>query len=300
MPEPSLSLIVLAWNKVHLTQRCVESLRSHTDVSHQLIIVDNGSTDGGAEFAREAADVSVLNSSNLGFAAGMNAGLAVATGRYVAFINNDTVFPAGWASQLLGVFDSSEMPGIVLPAVTASGNQISVRTEPGLQVVRMREFVDLPSGVVYLMRTEVAKALEGWDERYQVASREDLDLLFKVWCNNLAVWLDERVLVHHEYNVTAKALLPDRDEIWQRNWEVFVNRWSHADMKTVPRLPSISESAFEQNLRTASVAAHWMARWHESWSGERELSRQLREAMPQRRGRAKSISGWLRRVRGRG
>ena len=92
---PNLSVVVLAWNKLELTRRCVDSIRSGTSGDYELIVVDNGSTDGGAEYATAAADKAVINSENLGFAAGNNSGLAVATGTYVAFVNNDTVLPGG-------------------------------------------------------------------------------------------------------------------------------------------------------------------------------------------------------------
>ncbi len=95
MTTPAISLIVLAWNQRLLTERCVASLRAHTDVPYELIIVDNGSSADAATFARDVADVAVLNETNLGFAAGMNRGLASASGTYVAFINNDTEFPLG-------------------------------------------------------------------------------------------------------------------------------------------------------------------------------------------------------------
>ena len=91
----------LAWDNLLYTQQFVESVRRNTDVAYELVIVDNGSEWEAANYAAAAADQSVLNDSNLGFAAGMNQGLAVARGRYVAFCNNDTVLPPGWAGHLL-------------------------------------------------------------------------------------------------------------------------------------------------------------------------------------------------------
>jgi hypothetical protein len=100
-PEPELSVVVLAWDTLKYTQQFADSVRRHTDVPYELVIVDNGSEWEAANYARAAADRAVLNAENLGFARGMNQGLAAARGRFVAFCNNDTVLPPGWASPLL-------------------------------------------------------------------------------------------------------------------------------------------------------------------------------------------------------
>ena len=156
MPDPSspaivLSVVVLVWDELELTRRCVESIRAHTDVGYELIVVDNGSAPDAAAYVADAADISVRHESNAGFAAGMNAGLEVANGRFVAFVNNDTELPASWASTLLDAFDRIPDAGIVLPAVTAAGNEYSIRDAPGDRIIRIPPFTEIPSGVVYVM-----------------------------------------------------------------------------------------------------------------------------------------------------
>src|SRR4029077_3934701 len=95
--EPELSVVVLTWNNLLYSQQFVDSVRRNTDVPYELVIVDNGSEWEAANYARAAADRVVLNDANLGFARGMNQGLKVASGRFVAFCNNDTLVPEGWA-----------------------------------------------------------------------------------------------------------------------------------------------------------------------------------------------------------
>lgn len=266
-----MTLIVLAWNQLPLTEACVQSLRDHTDVPYELIIVDNGSEPEAARWAEDHADTVVLNDGNLGFAPGMNGGLAKANGEFVAFINNDTVFPIGWASELLDGFHQIPNTGIILPAVTAAGNPTSVRTVPGDDLVVIPPFQALPSGVVYVMTREFAESLGGWDERYHVASREDLDLLFTTWALGRQVVLDERVLVWHESNATATAQLPDRDEIWMTNWRVFVDKWTGAD-------PTSGHPDTNRDLVIASAAAaHWLDRWYMSFNEAQALERKIRQ-----------------------
>jgi len=255
---PTLSIVVLAWNELPLTTRCVASIRDNTDIAHELILVDNGSEPEAAAAAEGLADIAIRNPENRGFSSGMNQGLAAASGRLIAFVNNDTELPTDWAKRLIETFDGSPRAGIVLPAVTAAGNPISVREEPGSNVVVLPPFRHLPSGVVYLMDRTTMSALGGWGEEYRIASREDLDLLFKVWCNGLDVILDERVLVKHESGVTADRQLPDKAAVWRRNRQVFIDKWSAPSPGTVPRLERCPEEAHAARLQQAATVAYWM------------------------------------------
>jgi GT2 family glycosyltransferase len=184
--------------------------------------------------------------------------LAESTGDYVAFVNNDTSFPPGWASTVLGVFESHPGVGIVAPAVTKAGNSATVRSTPGSSVRVFEPFGHLPSGVVYVMRRNVALTLGGWNEQYQVATGEDLDLLWTVWTNGLEVVLDERVLVEHVSEATRRGR-SDMEAIRVRNLHQFLDRWESSEPPP-PRLDSVEPAIFGQNLRHAAAAALWLRR----------------------------------------
>ena len=260
VPRPELSVVIPTWNQIRFTRACVDSLRRNTDVAFELIIVDNGSDPADAEEAKALADRFIGNATNLGFARAMNQGLAVARGEVVAFVNNDTELPASWASRLLATLAAQPRPGIVLPAVTAAGNQAAVRQSPADRQTIFRPFTAIPSGVIYLLVRETMVELGGWNEQYGVASAEDLDLLFTVWANGLSVVLDEQVLVKHESAASA-VKLPDREAIYAENRLAFAARWANADPDSVPRLTTCPKDAFAANLETARVAGIWMEKW---------------------------------------
>lgn len=257
-----LSIVVLAWNHLDETRRCVESIRRSTHTDHELIIVDNGSEPPARDFAERAADVPVLLDTNEGFAAGMNAGLERSKGAVVAFVNNDTVFPEGWDMPLLEVLDRRDA-GIVIPAVTAAGNPVTVRQEPGDRVLELMPFGEFPSGVVYVMHTDLVRAIGGWNQDlYPVASAEDLDLCFTVWANDRAIYLDERVLVEHTSQASVRDL-PNRKERYRANLMTFVDRWERSD-PIPPRLADVPEGVFTRNLGRAATAARWIRRMLEA------------------------------------
>lgn len=260
---PTLSIVVLQWNRSDLTRRCIDSLRSGTTADHEIVIVDNGSEPDASRFASENADVPVLLDTNTGFAHGMNAGLRIASGTHTAFVNNDTRFPDAWDVPILETIGASNV-GIAVPTVTAGGNRSSVRTERGNRAVEAQPFVDLPSGVVYVMETGFIRSIGGWQEDYPVASAEDLDLLFAVWAIGLDVIIDERCLIEHEGNATAGAQLPNKPKLWRANRLLFADRWRSMDQEGFLGRYGWDGEVDLQRLAQARSVAYWMHRYFEA------------------------------------
>jgi GT2 family glycosyltransferase len=97
-----LSIVIVNWNLRDDLRACLESLRAQTLSDLEIIVVDNGSTDGSASMVASDFPASRLlaQSENLGFAEGSNRGIEASTGEWVATLNNDCVAEAGWAQAL--------------------------------------------------------------------------------------------------------------------------------------------------------------------------------------------------------
>ena len=270
--EPEVSVVVLAWDNLLYSQQFVESVRRNTDVGYELVIVDNGSEWEAANYARAAADRVVLNPSNLGFSHGMNQGLEVARGRYVAFCNNDTVLPAGWASRLVETARAHPNAAIVVPAVTNARNDVNVRSEAGDDVEVLAPFSAPPAAIVYVMPTARVRELGAWEEEYEIASGEDVDLAFKVWANDLDIVYDQRVLVQHVGKGSASRL-DDWQSLWARNRRHFLDKW-RGDTP-VPRLASCDPARFARNREIAKAAAGWMDRYFSARDREDKRNRRF-------------------------
>jgi GT2 family glycosyltransferase len=108
------SLIVLNWNgKEHLA-RCLPSLWALDCSNYEVVLVDNGSTDDSVEYViSEFPGIRVIeNRRNLGYAGGMNVGIAQSEGDVVVLLNNDIVVRRDWLSELVGAMAADERIGI--------------------------------------------------------------------------------------------------------------------------------------------------------------------------------------------
>ena len=109
IPPALASIVVPCFNQVEFTQRCVQALFRHSRRPWELIVVDNGSTDGTGHYldgVRDAASTPVTvikNAENRGFPAAINQGLQQARGEYLVLLNNDAVVTDGWLDQLIAL-----------------------------------------------------------------------------------------------------------------------------------------------------------------------------------------------------
>ncbi len=116
-PEPSsggraglASVIVPCWDQVAFTRQCLQALfRCTRPGSWELIVVDNGSTDGtaaylaGVQATVEVPITVITNARNVGFPAAVNQGLREASGEYLVLLNNDAVVTEGWLEHLVAL-----------------------------------------------------------------------------------------------------------------------------------------------------------------------------------------------------
>jgi glycosyltransferase involved in cell wall biosynthesis len=107
------SIIIPCWNQLEFTRQCIAALARHTRAPWELIVIDNGSTDGTRDYlagVQDAAPVPVTviaNATNRGFPAAINQGLKVARGEYLVLLNNDVVVTAGWLDQLTALAEAN-------------------------------------------------------------------------------------------------------------------------------------------------------------------------------------------------
>jgi len=114
-PPNLVSVIIPHWNGVQHLPICLGSLRSQTYPHVEVIVADNGSTDGSLELlARDYPEVQVLAlGENRGFAGACNAGMQAAQGEFVILLNNDTEADPDWLEEIVAAFERYPEAGLV-------------------------------------------------------------------------------------------------------------------------------------------------------------------------------------------
>lgn len=113
--SPTFSVIVPNWNGRHHLETCLDSLRAQTLRDFEIIVVDNGSSDGSqALIGAGYPEVRLLElGRNTGFTGACSAGYAVARGEFIVLLNNDTEAEPGWLAAVAAAFAADPRVGIV-------------------------------------------------------------------------------------------------------------------------------------------------------------------------------------------
>ncbi|ADI85775.2 glycosyltransferase [Geobacter sulfurreducens] len=246
---PQVSIIIPLYNKVEYTKQCLEALALNTDQSlgYEVILVDNASSDGTAEYLRTlSGDVTIVtNLKNLGFAKACNQGGRIARGRYLVFLNNDTIPHPGWLNGLIkgAEQDGADIVGARLlypngrvqhAGVAFNEQSIGYHIFNGFPAdapaVNRKRFMQCVTAACMLVKQELFAELGGFDEGY-VNGFEDVDFCLRAGERGRRIlYTPESVLIHFEETSEGRK---DHDtpniRRFLARWEGKV-RWDHQDI----------------------------------------------------------------------
>jgi N-acetylglucosaminyl-diphospho-decaprenol L-rhamnosyltransferase len=220
-----LSIVIVSYNTRRDLEHCLASLQQHPPaVSHEIIVVDNASTDGSADAAAGVARVRLVRSlTNAGFSAANNMGIRASTGANLLLLNSDTIVPPGAVDGLLRRLDREPDVAVIGPrlvdgegrAELSFGAMINPVTEwrrrrimrglaandPGAvrqveEMTRREQRPDWVSGACLLVRRRDAEAVSLLDERYFMYT-EDVDFCASIRSRGRGILFTPAVEVVH-------------------------------------------------------------------------------------------------------
>lgn len=221
MKTVDVSIIIVTRNGWEVTRKCLHSLR---DVAcREVIVVDNGSTDGTVKGIQrwQYFPITLLrNSENTGFAPANNMGLAVAKGKFVLFLNNDTVVNANFLPQLVRSLSGGKKIAAVQPMILFPDGTIdsigSYLTPTGFLYHRAhrlmpdkhflkQESVYTLKGACMLWKHSVLDRIGGFDDSF-FAYFEETELCHRAMNYGYQVFVDPTVAITHLGGFTSNTM----------------------------------------------------------------------------------------------
>ena len=253
---PLVSVIVLTHNKQRYTRGALESLSETEGTPLDIIVVDNGSTDGTPALLEELRPAITgrghglrwrINTSNVGCSTGRNQGLEMARGEYCAFMDNDvTAGGPHWAERLIATLEREPDAAIVGPklvypfppqwiqcagvGISKSGRvQFRGRGQPrGSAEFNERRQVQCLISACFLFGRSLYEEIGGLDEAFNPIEFEDLDFCYRARQTGKRCIYEPAVEMYHWESITSEGTpqLPNTRLIIKHGM-LFKERWRH-------------------------------------------------------------------------
>lgn len=245
MTAPAVSIIILSYNNLTYTRECLESIRTYTDLSAiEIIVVDNNSNDGSAEWLRDnsAGIILILNSVNEGFPRGCNQGIAAANpANDILLLNNDTLVTTNWLTNLQAALYSDPSVGAAGAVSRSNDNLQGLKLEysdmAAMQNLAAANNISDPVrweqkifliGFCILIKRSVYNVVGPLDEEYSPGYVEDNDYSLRIVKKGFRLLLAHDCYIHHyhgtEFRKDNSKFLP----LLMRNRRTFSSKWGFA------------------------------------------------------------------------
>ena len=233
---PSVSVVVCTYNGSRTIRDCLEGLQRLDYPDFEVIVVDDGSTDGTATIAREY-DVRVISTENRGLAAARNLGLTAARGEIVAYLDDDAYPDPRWLQYLADTFLRTDYVAIGGPNIPPPGDGAiadCVANAPGGPthvLLSDREAEHIP-GCNMAFRKAALEAVGGFDPQFRVAG-DDVDVCWQLQKAGWKLGFSPAAVVWHHRRDSVRAFWKQQkgygraEALLAAKWPEKYNRASH-------------------------------------------------------------------------
>src|SRR3989338_5963284 len=197
---PLISVVVPAYNCRGTIDRCIQALKNLDLKNYEIIIVDDGSTDGTQDMLKKAASgkMRCMRQENAGPAAARNTGAKAARGEILAFTDSDCVPYPGWLDHVARQFADKGVVGVEGAIET---DRMAVLT----QSVKSEGGRFLTANMFYRKKDFLAEG--GFDERFRRAFREDTDMAIRMMSLGRIVYEPTSKVYHIPRDVSLFSLI---------------------------------------------------------------------------------------------
>jgi len=266
-----VSIIIPTHNQLTLLRSCIHSIQRFTkEGQYEIIIIDNGSTDGTHEWLQSQPDLLLIrNNENLGYPKACNQGMKAAKGRHLLLLNDDTVVTPNWLDNLLTCLNSDLTIGAVGPVTNFASyhSAISVsyqNEEEMIQFARQYNVSDPAKweerlklvGFCLLIRGEAFRKTGLLDERFSPGNFEDDDYSLRLRQAGYRLILCRDTFIHHAGSASFSGDPNRFQQLLDQNEKKFAEKWGfspHYSMGIREDLLDLMEHDTEDPIRVLDV-----------------------------------------------
>lgn len=299
-----VSIVILNWNGEAMLRRFLPSVVQGSGDEAEVVVADNGSTDGSVEMLRKEFPTVRLTllDRNYGFAEGYNRALANETAEYLLLLNSDVEVAAGWLKPLTDFMDAHPEVAACQPKLLAEGERDRFEyaggsggflDRYGYPFCRGRAFTtvekdlgqyDSPcpilwaTGAALLVRNSVWQSCGGLDGRF-FAHMEEIDFCWRVRARGHLIYSVPASVVYHVGGGTLNAGSPRKTFLnFRNNLFMLYKNLPEADLRPVMRVRCLLDYVAALKMLLTDGGAHFMA----VVRARREFKRRRDEFRPQR------------------
>lgn len=208
MPEPIVSVVIPLYNARDVIRETIESVFAQTYHDYEIVVVDDGSTDGSGDVLRLYGDrIRSIQQPNGGVAQARNRGIAAARGRYIALLDHDDLWAPDKLAKQVEVLDTQPAVGMVVTDVAHMDragrplHQFGPAYQPQHEFARVfvQSFVPTPSAT--LIRRSVLEAVGGFDEQFNSAGMDDHELWTRIAAATTIAGISEALTQHRNREI---------------------------------------------------------------------------------------------------
>lgn len=241
-----VSIVILGFNQMAYTKKCIDSIRKHTRQNHELILVDNGSKDDTWDYFRSVPGAKTIrNATNLGVSKGWNQGMRLSDGEYILILNNDVIVGPDWLENMVRLAESDPSVGLIGPRSNyIAGPQVVADVpykgaagydEQGIVpfIRKWQSEHDLSAcefgfikGFCHLIPRRVFAEVGFYDERYGKGNFEDDDYCLRVRYRGYRALFANDSFIHHFGSVSFNQESNDWRALMIENQKKYEAKWA--------------------------------------------------------------------------